>query len=187
MADVRITGLHKRYGAVPAVRGIDLDIRDGEFTVLVGPSGCGKSTLLRTIAGLEEASRRHHRDRRRGRQRLPPARPRRGDGLPGLRALPAHERRQEHRLRPEGAQDAEGRGRRARRRGGAHARHHAAARPLPAPALRRPAPARRHRPRHRAQPAGLPVRRAALQPRRPAPRRDARRDQAAAPGASPRR
>jgi multiple sugar transport system ATP-binding protein len=56
MADVSIRGLHKRYGVVPAVRGIDLDIRDGEFTVLVGPSGCGKSTLLRTIAGLEEAS-----------------------------------------------------------------------------------------------------------------------------------
>jgi multiple sugar transport system ATP-binding protein len=45
--------LQKSYGAVPAVRGIDLDIEDGEFTVLVGPSGCGKSTLLRTIAGLE--------------------------------------------------------------------------------------------------------------------------------------
>ena len=56
MADVKIQGLQKSYGAVPAVRGIDLDIRDGEFTVLVGPSGCGKSTLLRTIAGLEEAS-----------------------------------------------------------------------------------------------------------------------------------
>jgi multiple sugar transport system ATP-binding protein len=56
MADVAIRGLHKRYGAVPAVRGIDLEIRDGEFTVLVGPSGCGKSTLLRTIAGLEEAT-----------------------------------------------------------------------------------------------------------------------------------
>ncbi len=40
---------------VHAVRGVDLDIPDGEFTVLVGPSGCGKSTLLRTIAGLEEA------------------------------------------------------------------------------------------------------------------------------------
>jgi multiple sugar transport system ATP-binding protein len=52
---VKITGLHKRFGAVSAVRGIDLDIRDGEFAVLVGPSGCGKSTLLRTIAGLEEA------------------------------------------------------------------------------------------------------------------------------------
>jgi len=56
MADVKITGLQKHYGAFHAVRGIDLDIRDGEFTVLVGPSGCGKSTLLRTIAGLEEAS-----------------------------------------------------------------------------------------------------------------------------------
>lgn len=56
MAQVKITGLHKQYGAFAAVRGIDLDIRDGEFTVLVGPSGCGKSTLLRTIAGLEEVS-----------------------------------------------------------------------------------------------------------------------------------
>jgi multiple sugar transport system ATP-binding protein len=56
MAPVKITGLHKLFGSVPAVRGIDLTIADGEFTVLVGPSGCGKSTLLRTIAGLEESS-----------------------------------------------------------------------------------------------------------------------------------
>ncbi len=54
MANVKITRLEKNYGGVPAVRGIDLDIADGEFTVLVGPSGCGKSTLLRTIAGLED-------------------------------------------------------------------------------------------------------------------------------------
>jgi multiple sugar transport system ATP-binding protein len=54
MASVRIRGLRKSFGAVHAVRGIDLDIADGEFAVLVGPSGCGKSTLLRTIAGLEE-------------------------------------------------------------------------------------------------------------------------------------
>jgi multiple sugar transport system ATP-binding protein len=54
MADVGIRGLHKRFGAFHAVRGIDLDIADGELAVLVGPSGCGKSTLLRTIAGLEE-------------------------------------------------------------------------------------------------------------------------------------
>ena len=54
MADVKVTELHKHFGAVHAVRGINLDIPDGEFTVLVGPSGCGKSTLLRTIAGLEE-------------------------------------------------------------------------------------------------------------------------------------
>ena len=56
MADVTISRLHKRYGSFHAVRGIDLAIPDGEFTVLVGPSGCGKSTLLRTIAGLEDAS-----------------------------------------------------------------------------------------------------------------------------------
>jgi len=56
MADLKITGLHKRYGPVHAVRGVDLEIPAGEFTVLVGPSGCGKSTLLRTIAGLEEAN-----------------------------------------------------------------------------------------------------------------------------------
>ena len=54
MAEVKITGLEKRYGAVHALQGIDLSIADGEFTVLVGPSGCGKSTLLRTIAGLED-------------------------------------------------------------------------------------------------------------------------------------
>ncbi|MBV8768434.1 MAG: sn-glycerol-3-phosphate ABC transporter ATP-binding protein UgpC [Hyphomicrobiales bacterium] len=54
MANVKVSALHKHFGPVHAVRGIDLDIPDGEFTVLVGPSGCGKSTLLRTIAGLEE-------------------------------------------------------------------------------------------------------------------------------------
>jgi len=54
MADLRITGLHKHFGNVHAVRGVDLQIADGEFTVLVGQSGCGKSTLLRAIAGLED-------------------------------------------------------------------------------------------------------------------------------------
>ena len=54
MARLRLEGIEKSYGKVPAVRGIDLDIAEGEFAVLVGPSGCGKSTLLRCIAGLEE-------------------------------------------------------------------------------------------------------------------------------------
>jgi multiple sugar transport system ATP-binding protein len=57
MADLKITGLHKYYGSVHAVKGVDLEIPAGEFTVLVGQSGCGKSTLLRTIAGLEDADR----------------------------------------------------------------------------------------------------------------------------------
>jgi len=56
MAQLKITGLHKHFRGVHAVRGVDLDIPDGEFTVLVGPSGCGKTTLLRAIAGLEEVS-----------------------------------------------------------------------------------------------------------------------------------
>jgi multiple sugar transport system ATP-binding protein len=54
MATVTLKSLCKSYGAVEAVRGIDLTIADREFVVLVGPSGCGKSTTLRMIAGLEE-------------------------------------------------------------------------------------------------------------------------------------
>ena len=55
MAELTLRGIVKRYGNAKnaTLKGIDLDIRDGEFLVLVGPSGCGKSTLLRTIAGLE--------------------------------------------------------------------------------------------------------------------------------------
>ena len=54
MAGLTLKKIVKCYGnAEPTLKGIDLDIRDGEFLVLVGPSGCGKSTLLRTIAGLE--------------------------------------------------------------------------------------------------------------------------------------
>src|SRR6185295_18097834 len=54
MAEVRLREIVKRYDEVEAVRGIDLDIADHEFVVLVGPSGCGKSTTLRMIAGLED-------------------------------------------------------------------------------------------------------------------------------------
>jgi ABC-type sugar transport system ATPase subunit len=53
---VRLENLTKRFGAVEVVRGIDLEIADGEFVVFVGPSGCGKSTLLRLIAGLEDVT-----------------------------------------------------------------------------------------------------------------------------------
>src|SRR5216110_1893377 len=56
MADVLLRKVVKRYEEVEAVRGIDLDIADHEFVVLVGPSGCGKSTTLRMIAGLEDIS-----------------------------------------------------------------------------------------------------------------------------------
>jgi multiple sugar transport system ATP-binding protein len=56
MAEVNLRKVVKRYDEVEAVRGIDLDIADHEFVVLVGPSGCGKSTTLRMIAGLEDIS-----------------------------------------------------------------------------------------------------------------------------------
>jgi len=56
MAEVTIRELKKTYGGLQVIHGLDLDITDGEFVVLVGPSGCGKSTLLRMIAGLEEVS-----------------------------------------------------------------------------------------------------------------------------------
>ncbi|MBM3545996.1 MAG: sn-glycerol-3-phosphate ABC transporter ATP-binding protein UgpC [Alphaproteobacteria bacterium] len=54
MASVTLTRVLKRFDRTPVVHGIDLDIGDGEFVVLVGPSGCGKSTTLRMIAGLED-------------------------------------------------------------------------------------------------------------------------------------
>ncbi len=56
MAELKLTGVTKSFGAVTVLHGIDLDIASGEFVVFVGPSGCGKSTLLRIVAGLEEIS-----------------------------------------------------------------------------------------------------------------------------------
>jgi multiple sugar transport system ATP-binding protein len=56
MAQVAIRGVKKRFGATTVIHGVDIDIADGQFAVLVGPSGCGKTTLLRMIAGLEEIS-----------------------------------------------------------------------------------------------------------------------------------
>src|ERR1043165_4573699 len=56
MAEVRIDGLHKRFGKATAVDGLTLTVRDREFLTLVGPSGCGKSTTLRMVCGLERAT-----------------------------------------------------------------------------------------------------------------------------------
>jgi len=56
MTSLSLKGIEKRFGSVDVIRGVDLDIGDGEFVVFVGPSGCGKSTLLRLISGLEHIS-----------------------------------------------------------------------------------------------------------------------------------
>jgi sn-glycerol 3-phosphate transport system ATP-binding protein len=54
MTEVSLRGVRKSYGDLEVIHGIDMEIADGEFIVIVGPSGCGKSTLLRMVAGLEQ-------------------------------------------------------------------------------------------------------------------------------------
>ena len=50
---VKLSGVHKRYGPVHAVRGLDLQLEEGKLLALLGPSGCGKTTALRLVAGFE--------------------------------------------------------------------------------------------------------------------------------------
>ncbi|KPA21000.1 sn-glycerol-3-phosphate import ATP-binding protein UgpC [Shimia sp. SK013] len=57
MSSITLKAVEKWFGDVQVIKGVDLDIAEGEFIIFVGPSGCGKSTLLRMIAGLEETSR----------------------------------------------------------------------------------------------------------------------------------
>ncbi len=72
MASIQLNKVIKRYGAGKTanqvIHGVDADIHDGEFVVIVGPSGCGKSTLLRMVAGLEEITEGRNLDRQPGRQ-----------------------------------------------------------------------------------------------------------------------
>ena len=56
MSGITLENVTKRFGSTEVIKGIDLEIAEGEFIVLVGPSGCGKSTLLNLIAGLETLS-----------------------------------------------------------------------------------------------------------------------------------
>ncbi|WP_026304393.1 ABC transporter ATP-binding protein [Kaistia granuli] len=59
MSALTLQNITKRFGSTDVIRGVDLDVAEGEFVVFVGPSGCGKSTLLRIIAGLEDQTSGH--------------------------------------------------------------------------------------------------------------------------------
>ncbi|TFW30275.1 ABC transporter ATP-binding protein [Massilia arenosa] len=54
---IAVEGLHKQFGELPVVGGVEFNVRDGEFVAIVGPSGCGKSTLLKMLAGFEHPDR----------------------------------------------------------------------------------------------------------------------------------
>jgi len=56
MASLQLSGVTKDFGDLQIIKGVDLEVADGEFVVFVGPSGCGKSTLLRLISGLEKVT-----------------------------------------------------------------------------------------------------------------------------------
>ena len=87
---IRLTGVRKAFGDVQAVRGLDLDIADGEFFAMLGPSGSGKTTVLRMIAGFELPDAGQVLLGGAGRHPQAAVRARRQHGLPGLRALPPH-------------------------------------------------------------------------------------------------
>ena len=181
MASIELSDIRKVYpGGHEAVKGISLADQRRRIP------GAGRTVRLRQVdaAAHDRRARNRHRghdqDRRAGGQRHRAGRARHRHGVPELRALSAHDGAPEPRLWPEEPQDAQGRDRKARRRGRPDPRDRPVPRPQAAPAFRRPAPARRHGPGDRARAQGVPVRRAALQPRRQAARADARRDPPAA-------
>ena len=181
MGGIRLEETTKVYpNGVKAIDAVTLDIRDGEFMVLVGPSGCGKSTLLRMIAGLEEVTE--------GRvligdQDVTDLRPRDRDIAMVFQnyALYPHMTVDENlgfglklRAGPE-ARAAE-----PRRRGVGNARAEGVHGPASRVPFRRPAPARGNGAGDGAGAEGVPDGRAALEPRRQASRCDAGRADAAA-------
>ena len=100
MSYLNLSGIQKRFpNGFVAVQDFDLAMEKGEFVSFLGPSGCGKTTTLRMIAGFEQPDGGQRRPRRHGHHR-PAAQPaERRHGLPGLRAVPEHDRRRQHRLR----------------------------------------------------------------------------------------
>ena len=157
MAQVGIKNVVKAFGAVKVLKGVSVDIKDGEFVVLVGPSGCGKSTLLRIIAGLETISGGVIQIGDKTVNNLPPAERDIAMVFQSYALYPHKTVAQNMafalKLRKTDPKIMKERVDKAASILGLNK----PARPLSAPALRRPAAARRHGPRHCAQPAGLPV------------------------------
>ena len=178
MAEVTFDQVSKVYpDGTRAVDDMTSRSQDGEFMVLVGPSGCGKTTALRMVAG----PRGDLRGRRSGSASASSTTSRRSDRDIAMvfqsYALYPHLSVYENiafGLRRE--EGAEGRDRPARARGRRHARARGVPQAQAARALGRPAPARRDGPGDRPPARGVPDGRAALEPRREAPRADARRD-----------
>ncbi len=167
---VRLEKLTKKFGDFVAVDDVSLNIYRGEIFCLLGGSGSGKTTLLRMMAGFERPTE--------GRIWIDGAdvtgdaalRAARQHDVPVLCALPAHERAEERRLRPASGQGVGGRDRRAGH-GHPEARAHGVVRQAhAAPALRRPAPARRARARAHQAPEAPAARRAARRARQEAAR-----------------
>ena len=170
MAFLEISGLQKFYGPTHVVRDFDLDVEKGEFVSFLGPSGCGKTTTLRMVAGFETPSAGSIRIDGRDVVNLKPNQRNIGMVFQAYALFPNLTVAQNvaFGLRIAGTPKAEAAGPRRR-----DARHHQAPRPrrpLPLPALRRPAAARGARPRARPAPEAPPPRRAALRARRQDPR-----------------
>ena len=183
MGTIQLRDVNKSFGATVIIPKINLDIEDGEFVVFVGPSGCGKSTLLRLIAGLEDTTSGKIIIDGRDVTDESPAKRQLAMVFQSYALYPHMTVAQEHRLPAEDGRRGPGLDRQEGGERRPHPQPHQLPRAPPRPALRRPAPARRDRPRHRPPALGLPVRRAALQPRRRAARHHAPRDLRAAPAA----
>ena len=183
MAYLELKDLHRDFGAVKALNGIDIALGEGEFLSLLGPSGCGKTTALRLVAGFDRPDAGRDRRRRQGRDERRAEQARHGHGLPGLLALPEHDGAPERRVRPEDPRQAEAGAPRACARTARARRARARRRPLPASALRRHAAARRAGARARDRAARAAARRAALGARREGARAAARGDPAHPAGA----
>ena len=186
MPDIRVEHLSKSFSGTKVLDDVSFTVKDKEFVTLLGPSGCGKTTTLMCIAGFQtpdqgliacgdDIVRRPRRPRRPAGRAAQPR-----DRVPVLRDLAAHDRRAERGVSAARPQDGQARHPGSRRGGAGPGRARRAGRPLPAPAVRRPAAAGRAGPRHRALPGGAAARRAVLQSRRQAARTRPRLAQGAA-------